>query len=123
MKFLTTHTVPGQSIEPIGLLVDSETLGMHIGRDWLVWIRDLIGGRSYSVDKLVKQALDTVLKRLAQRASMVEADICLGTRIHIQPISTRRGTLMHVAVYTTAARMHPPQPSTNIPPVSPQFQS
>jgi uncharacterized protein YbjQ (UPF0145 family) len=75
MLFTTTPTVAGREIEKaIGMVSADCAYGMNVFRDMFAGLRDLVGGRSQSVEKILKDAKKTVQTEMAQQALDLGAD-------------------------------------------------
>lgn len=107
MLLATLDTISGYHIEPIGLIMDTETIGLHVGRDILIRITDLIGGRSRVIDKQSQAALESAATRISERAKQLGADAVLGVRLIIQPIGVKRTAMVQAVIYGTAVRLRP----------------
>lgn len=123
MILATTETVPGYLIEPIGLLMDTETIGLHVGRDILLRITDFLGGRSRVIDKQAQVALEAAARRLCERAKQLNADAVLGVRVIIQPVGVKRTAMIQAVLYGTAVRLQPLPISPRTQPISACAQS
>ncbi|WP_447859713.1 heavy metal-binding domain-containing protein [Nitrospira calida] len=111
MRFSTTDGIPGHVCEVIGLLMDTETLGLHAGRDLLLRLTDKLGGRSRVMDKQAQVALEAAAKRLADRAAALGADAVVGVRLIVQPVGIKRTAMVQAVIYGTAVRLKPLAPA------------
>lgn len=110
MLLATIETIPGYQVEPIGLLMDTQTIGLHVGRDILLRITDFLGGRSRVIDKQAQVALEEAARRLCNRAKQLEADAVIGMRVIIQPVGVKRTAMIQAILYGTAVRLQPLHP-------------
>jgi uncharacterized protein YbjQ (UPF0145 family) len=79
MLFTTTPTVAGREIEKaIGMVSADCAYGMNVFRDMFAGFRDLVGGRSQSVEKVLKDAKKTVQAEMVQQALDLGADAIVG---------------------------------------------
>lgn len=107
MIFSTAEQVPGYRAQPVGLLMDTETIGLHVGRDILLKITDWLGGRSRVMDKQAQVALQQAAARLEQRARALGADAVLAVRLTVQPIGIKRTAMVQAVIYGTAVKLAP----------------
>ncbi len=64
MLITTTPTIEGRPIQAYKGVVTGETIvGANVFKDFLAGIRDIIGGRSGSYEKVLREAKDTSLAR------------------------------------------------------------
>src|SRR5690349_1697121 len=69
MLLTTTHTLEGQRIvKYIGLVSGEAILGANVFRDFFAGIRDVIGGRSGSYEKVLRKAKEAALEDMAEQA-------------------------------------------------------
>ena len=101
-NLMTTHTFPGREIdEPLGIVSAECVLGINVFRDLLGGIRDIVGGRSGTHQKALKEAKETCLKELATSASALGADAVVGVDMDYSEISGGgKGMLLLVATGT-----------------------
>lgn len=73
--------------------------GMNIFRDLFAGIRDIVGGRSVAVQKVLRNSRDTVLYELKKEALMVDAEAVIAIDLDYQEISggEKNGMIMLVA--------------------------
>jgi uncharacterized protein YbjQ (UPF0145 family) len=70
-------------------------------KDFLAGIRDIVGGRSGSYEKVLAEAKDTSLNEMMQRAQMMGANAIVGIDIDYETIGANSSMLM-VATSGTA---------------------
>ena len=69
MIFSTTPTLEGHPIREYRGVVTGETIiGANFLKDIMAGIRDFFGGRSSSYEKVLREAKDTAMREMAQRA-------------------------------------------------------
>lgn len=103
----TAESVPGYQTMPVGLVMDIQTLGLHVGRDILLRLTDWLGGRSRVIDKQAQVALEMAASRLVDRAKQRGADAVIATRLIIQPIGIKKTAMIQAVIYGTAVRLVP----------------
>ena len=75
MILSTTPTIEGHTIQEYKGVVTGETIiGANFFKDFLAGIRDVIGGRSGSYEKVLREAKDTSLKEMEDRARELGAN-------------------------------------------------
>ena len=102
MLITTTPTIEGRPIQAYKGVVTGETIvGANVFKDFLAGIRDIIGGRSGSYEKLLREAKDTSLAEMQQRAAELGANAIVGVDIDYETVGQNSSMLM-VAVSGTA---------------------
>ena len=102
MLITTTPTIEGRPIQAYKGVVTGETIvGANVFKDFLAGIRDIIGGRSDSYEKVLREAKDTSLAEMQQRAAELGANAIVGVDIDYETVGQNSSMLM-VAVSGTA---------------------
>ncbi len=102
MLLSTTPTIEGHSIREYKGIVTGETIiGANFMKDLFAGIRDIIGGRSGSYEKVLREAKDTALDEMRQRAADLGANAVVGIDIDYETVGQSSSMLM-VAVSGTA---------------------
>ena len=71
MIVTTTPTIEGHPIREYKGLVTGETIiGANFVKDFFAGIRDIVGGRSGSYESVLREARDTALREMQERAQM-----------------------------------------------------
>lgn len=102
MLISTTPTIEGRPIQVYKGVVTGETIiGANLFKDFMAGIRDIIGGRSGSYEKVLREAKDTSLAEMQQRAEQMGANAIVGVDIDYETIG-QNGSMLMVAVSGTA---------------------
>lgn len=70
-------------------------------KDFFAGIRDIIGGRSGSYEQVLREAKDTALAEMQERASRMGANAIVGIDIDYETVG-QSGSMLMVAVSSTA---------------------
>ena len=98
----TTPTIEGQPIREYKGIVTGETIiGANFMKDLFAGIRDIIGGRSGSYEKVLREAKDTALAEMEQRAASMGANAVVGIDVDYETVG-QSGSMLMVAVSGTA---------------------
>lgn len=98
MIISTTTTIEGNPVQSYKGLVFGETIiGANIIKDLFAGIRDIIGGRSGTYEKVLMEARETSLKELSERASQLGANAIIGIKVDYETLGANNGMLMVVA--------------------------
>lgn len=102
MIITTTPQIEGCPIREYKGVVTGETIiGANFVKDFFASIRDVIGGRSGSYEKVLREAKDTSMEEMKQRALQLGANAIVGIDIDYETIGQNNSMLM-VAVSGTA---------------------
>ena len=102
MILSTTPQIEGYSIREYKGVVTGETIiGANFIKDIFASVRDIVGGRSASYEKVLRQAKDTAMQEMMQRAQEMGANAIVGIDIDYETIGQGNSMLM-VATSGTA---------------------
>ncbi len=102
MLLSTTPQIEGRTIREYKGVVTGETIiGANIVKDFFAGIRDIVGGRSASYEEVLRQAKDTSMQEMADRAQAMGANAVVGIDIDYETIGANCAMLM-VATSGTA---------------------
>jgi uncharacterized protein YbjQ (UPF0145 family) len=102
MILSTTPQIEGHTIREYKGVVTGETIiGANIFKDFFAGIRDIVGGRSSSYEKVLIEAKDTSLQEMMKRAQALGANAIVGIDIDYETIGAN-GSMLMVATSGTA---------------------
>ena len=102
MILSTTPSIEGRTIREYKGVVTGETIiGANMFKDLFAGIRDIVGGRSGSYEKVLREAKDTSLQEMMDRARALGANAVVGIDIDYETIGSNSSMLM-VATSGTA---------------------
>jgi uncharacterized protein YbjQ (UPF0145 family) len=102
MILSTTPSIEGRTIREYKGVVTGETIiGANMFKDLFAGIRDIVGGRSGSYEKVLREAKDTSLQEMMDRARALGANAIVGIDIDYETIGAENAMLM-VATSGTA---------------------
>lgn len=102
MILSTTPQIEGHTIREYKGVVTGETIiGANVFRDFMAGIRDIVGGRSASYEKVLREAKDTSLQEMMNRAAELGANAIVGIDIDYETIGSG-GSMLMVATSGTA---------------------
>ena len=95
MILTTTPQVEGYTIREYKGIVTGETIiGANFMKDIFAGIRDIVGGRSASYEKVLRQAKDTSMQEMVERAHAMGANAIVGIDIDYETIGESNSMLM-----------------------------
>ena len=102
MILSTTPQIEGHPIlEYKGVVTGETIIGANMFKDFLAGIRDIVGGRSGSYEKVLMEAKDTSMQEMMKRAQALGANAVVGIDIDYETIGPTNSMLM-VATSGTA---------------------
>ena len=98
---MTTEVASSLPIrERLGIVSAEAVLGLNVFKDIMTDVRDLVGGRSATLEKAISDARASALGRLAEEAAARGADAVVGVSVSASEIGTRGQMLMLTAIGT-----------------------
>ncbi len=95
MLISTTNQIEGRSIQSYKGVVFGETIiGANIIRDFLAGIRDVIGGRSGSYERVITEARETSMREMSERAAEMGANAIVGVKVDYETLGVSNGMMM-----------------------------
>jgi uncharacterized protein YbjQ (UPF0145 family) len=105
MLVTTTHNVEGKRIvEYLGLVAGEAILGANLFRDLFASIRDIVGGRSGSYEKVLNDARKTAVSEMTDKAEQLGANAVIGVDLDYETVGTN-GSMLMVTAAGTAVRI------------------
>ncbi|MGD1921082.1 MAG: YbjQ family protein [Pleurocapsa sp.] len=106
MLVTTTDTVQNQSIETyLGIVTAEVVYGTNVFKDFFAGIRDTLGGRTGSYEKVFEKGQQKAIEELKQRAQKLNADGVIGIEIDTGTISVdNKGVLLLITATGTAVK-------------------
>lgn len=77
-----------------GIVTGETIIGANFVRDFFAGIRDIIGGRSGSYEKVLREAKDTAIDEMAQEAERLGANAVIGLSIDYETVGNNGSMLM-----------------------------
>jgi len=98
----TTPTIEGHPIKEYhGIVVGEVILGANIFRDFLAGIRDMVGGRSGSYERILKKARDEAIQELQAECASRGGNAVVGIDLDYEVIGDT-GSMLMVSASGTA---------------------
>ncbi len=98
MILSTTNTIDNKTVkEYLGIVTGETIIGANIFKDFFASIRDIVGGRSSSYEKVLREAKETALKEMKESASLLGAEAIIGIDLDYETVGAHGGMLMVTA--------------------------
>ena len=102
MILSTTPQIEGRTIREYKGIVTGETIiGANMFKDLFAGIRDIVGGRAGAYETVLREAKETSLNEMMQRAQAMGANAIVGIDIDYETIGAN-GSMLMVATSGTA---------------------
>ena len=102
MLTTTTPVIEGKRIIKYYGIVSGETIiGANIFRDLFAGIRDIVGGRSNSYEKVLREAKVSALREMEQQAAQLGANAVIGVDLDYETVG-QSGSMLMVTASGTA---------------------
>jgi uncharacterized protein YbjQ (UPF0145 family) len=93
-----TNTIETQPFKNyLGIVTGETIIGANIFKDFFAGIRDIVGGRSGSYEKVLREAKDTALKEMQEQAERLGANAVIGVDLDYETVGPNGGMLMVTA--------------------------
>jgi len=98
MILTTTNTIETHKVkEYLGIVTGETIIGANIFKDFFAGIRDIVGGRSRSYEKVLREAKNIALKEMKEQAQKLGADAIIGIDLDYETVGSKGGMLMVTA--------------------------
>lgn len=95
MLISTTPTIEGRHIlEYKGVVTGETIIGANVLKDFMAGLRDFFGGRSGTYEKVLREAKDTALREMEDRARELGANAIVGVDLDYEAIGQNGSMLM-----------------------------
>ena len=105
MLLTTTNTVEGRPIQQyLGIVTAEAIIGANIVKDIFAGIRDIVGGRSGTYERVIEEARMNALAELEQKAVQMGANAVVAIDLDFETIGAN-GSMLMVMATGTAVRI------------------
>lgn len=102
MILTTTTSLDGKTVKEYKGVVFGETIiGANLFKDLFASIRDIVGGRSGSYEKVLQEARETAIREMSERAQFAGANGVIGIDVDYEVVG-QSGSMLMVSVSGTA---------------------
>jgi uncharacterized protein YbjQ (UPF0145 family) len=101
MLVVTTPNIEGRRITDYkGLVAGEAILGANLFKDLFASVRDIVGGRSGSYERVLNDARQTAIAELTDKAQRMGANAVIGVDIDYETVGSNGSMLMVTAAGT-----------------------
>ena len=105
MLLTTTNTIEGRPIQQyIGIVTAETIIGANIVKDLFAGIRDIVGGRSGTYEKVIEEARTNALHELEAKAAQLGANAVVAIDLDFETVGSG-GSMLMVVASGTAVRI------------------
>jgi uncharacterized protein YbjQ (UPF0145 family) len=105
MLITTTDTLEGREItEYLGICTGEAVCGANVFRDMFAGIRDIVGGRSGSYEKVLRGGKEQAIDDMCEQAREMGANAVIGVDLDYEVVG-EKGSMLMVAVSGTAVKI------------------
>ena len=102
MIFSTTPTLEGHPIREYRGVVTGETIiGANVFKDFMAGLRDFFGGRSGAYERVLREAKDSAMREMAERAESLGCNAIVGIDLDYETVG-QGGSMLMVTCSGTA---------------------
>lgn len=104
MLVSTTNTIEGHKITQYhGVVTGEAIIGANLFKDFFASITDLVGGRSGSYERILREAKENAMKELQYNAQALGANAVIGIDLDYETIGNSSSMLMVTASGTAVS--------------------
>lgn len=101
MLLTTTNTIEGRPVQQyLGIVTAEAIIGANIVKDLFAGIRDIVGGRSGTYERVIEEARTNALQELEMKAQQMGANAVVGIDLDFETVGSGGSMLMVVATGT-----------------------
>lgn len=105
MLVTTTNNIEGrQVVEYHGLVTGQAIYGANVFRDLFAGIRDFVGGRAGSYEKVLRDGRDNAVADMVEEARQLGANAVIGVDLDYETVG-KDGSMLMVSASGTAVRI------------------
>ena len=95
MELTTTPSMEGRKImRYCGIVAGEAVLGANVFKDMFASVRDIVGGRSGTYEKVLRKARQIALDELSEQARELGANAVVGIDLDYEVLGEKNGMLM-----------------------------
>ena len=97
----TTHNIEGKPVlQYLGVVSAESIIGANIFKDLFAGIRDIVGGRSKTYEKVIDEARTNAMDEMVNKAKALGGNAIIGIDLDFETVGTSGSMLMVLATGT-----------------------
>jgi uncharacterized protein YbjQ (UPF0145 family) len=104
MIVVTTNNIEGNPIKHYyGVVSAQAIIGANLFKDIFAGLRDIVGGRSGTYERVIEEAKQNALQEIQQKASQLGANAIIGLDLDFETVGAKGSMLMVIATGTAVS--------------------
>ena len=101
MILTTTASIEGRPVQDyLGVINAQSIIGANMFKDNFAGLRDLVGGRSKTYERVIEEAKEDAMRELTQKAQAMGANAVVGIDLDFETVGASGSMLMVIATGT-----------------------
>lgn len=101
MIVVTTNNIEGHPVQHYyGIVTAQAIIGANLFKDIFAGIRDIVGGRSGTYERVIEEAKNNALQEIQNKAAAMGANAVIGLDLDFETVGAKGSMLMVVATGT-----------------------
>lgn len=97
----TTHSIEGKLVlQYLGVVSAESIIGANIFKDLFAGIRDIVGGRSETYERVIEEARTNAMNEMVKKAQALGGNAVIGIDLDFETVGTSGSMLMVLATGT-----------------------
>lgn len=97
----TTHNIEGRPvIQYLGVVSAESIIGANIFKDLFAGLRDIVGGRSETYEKVIEEARNNAMTEMVNKAKALGGNAVIGIDLDFETVGNSGSMLMVLATGT-----------------------
>ncbi len=101
----TTNAIEGKPVQQyLGIVCSEAIIGANLFKDFFAGIRDIVGGRSATYERVIDEARTNAMNEMVQKAQSLGANAIIGIDLDFETVGAN-GSMLMVMASGTAVRI------------------
>ena len=97
----TTHSIEGKLVlQYLGVVSAESIIGANIFKDLFAGIKDIVGGRSETYERVIEEARTNAMNEMVKKAQALGGNAVIGIDLDFETVGTSGSMLMVLATGT-----------------------
>ena len=97
----TTHNIEGKPVvQYLGVVSAESIIGANIFKDLFAGLRDIVGGRSETYERVIEEARNNAMTEMVKKAQSLGGNAVIGIDLDFETVGTSGSMLMVLATGT-----------------------
>ena len=97
----TTHNIEGKPVlQYLGVVSAESIIGANIFKDLFAGLRDIVGGRSKTYERVIEEARNNAMNEMVKKAQLLGGNAVIGIDLDFETVGSSGSMLMVLATGT-----------------------